>query len=255
MNKEIFKQIGFTDGETKVYLALLKLGSTTAGPLTHKSRVSRSKVYEILEKLMEKGLVSFIIKEKTKYFQAAEPSKIQDYLEKKEKEFQKQKQEFDKILPQLELQQKMEKTEKMAQIFTGFKGIQTVHQHLFSRLKKGEEYVYIGIPSLQEEKYVIYWDRMHLRRIKAGINCKLLFNQGTDKKHLEKRNKQKGCEARYMSIPIKTPAWIMVYKDTTAIGLPSDEEMAIEIVNQKVADSFKEYFQAFWKLSKTKIID
>ena len=90
MNKEIFKQIGFTDGETKVYLALLKLGSTTAGPLTHKSRVSRSKVYEILERLMEKGLVSFIIKEKTKYFQAAEPSKIQDYLEKKEKEGRKE---------------------------------------------------------------------------------------------------------------------------------------------------------------------
>jgi HTH-type transcriptional regulator, sugar sensing transcriptional regulator len=250
MNKEIFKQIGFTEGETKVYLALLKLGLTTAGPLTHESGVSRSKVYEILDKLMEKGLASFILKAKTKYFQGAEPSKIKDYLENKEKEFQEQKNEFENILPQLENWQKSEKTEKTAQIFTGFKGIQTVHEHLFSKLKKGEEYIYIGIPSLQAEKYLFYWDRMHHRRIKEGIKCRLLFNQGTNKKHLQKRNKQKNCDARYMSIPIKTPSWIMVYKDTTAIGLPSDEEMAIEIINQKIADSFKEYFEAFWKLAK-----
>jgi hypothetical protein len=91
---------------------------------------------------------------------------------------------------------------------------------------------------------------MHNKRIEQGINCRLLFNQGTDPEHLKKRNMQKGCEARYMSIPIKTPSWIMVYKDTTAIGLPSDEEMAVEIINQKVADSFKEYFEAFWKLTK-----
>jgi HTH-type transcriptional regulator, sugar sensing transcriptional regulator len=248
MNKEVFKQIGFTEGETKVYLALLNLGETTVGPIIKESGISRSKVYEVLEKLMKKGIVSYILREKTKYFQAAQPSKIKDYLEEKEKEFQKQKIEFEKVLPELELKQ--EKSEKTAQIFSGFRGIQTVHEHLFSKLEKGEEYVYMGIPSLQSEKYLIYWDRMHKRRINEGITCRLLFNQGTDKKHLTKRNKQKGCEARYMSIPIKTPSWFMIYKDTVVIGLPSDDEMAIEIINSKVADSFKEYFEAFWKLSK-----
>lgn len=250
MNNEIFRQIGFTDGETKVYLALIKLGVTTAGPITHESGISRSKVYEILDKLMKKGLVSYIIKEKTKYFQSAEPSKIKDYLDKREKEFQEQKLEFDKILPQLEIQQKMEKMEKTAQIFLGFKGIQTVHEHLFSKLKKGEEYVYMGIPCMQAEKYLLYWDKMHNKRLEEGIKCRLMFNQATDKKHLTKRNNQRGCEARYMPIAINTPSWIMIYKDVVVIGMPSDDEMAIEIINPKIADSFKEYFEAFWKLSR-----
>lgn len=249
MDTESLKQIGLTEGESKVYLALLKRGSITSGPLTDESGVSRSKIYNILERLMQKGLVSFILKNKTRYYQAAEPTKLREYIEKKENEFKIQRQEIDKIIPDLELLQKSSPTIKEAQVFKGFKGLQAVHEHVFSKLKKGEEYFYFGIPSVQEEKYVTYWDKMHKKRTEAGIKCRLLFNQGTDKKVLIKRNKDKNCSARYMPLPINSPSWIMGYKDTIAIGLQS-EEIAIEIINQKVEDSFKEYFEAFWKIAK-----
>ena len=138
MDTKTLSNIGLTNGEIKVYLTLLKLGSTTSGPLTDKSGVSRSKIYNILERLIQKGLVSYIIKEKTKYFQAAEPTKIKEYLENKEKEFQEQKKEIDKILPELEAQQRSSEKVKEAQIFKGFRGIQTVQEHLYLKLKKNE---------------------------------------------------------------------------------------------------------------------
>ncbi len=250
MDIRVFRQIGFTDGETRVYLALLKLGSTTTGPLTRESKISRSKVYEILDRLMEKGIVSYIIKEKTKHFQAAEPAKISQYISEKEKEFSQQKEAFEAVLPQLKLQQQLEKKGREVQVFKGFKGIQTVHEHLFLKLSRGDEYLYMGIPALQAKKYLLYWDRMHQKRMRHGISCKLLFNQGANPKHLRKRNSQQGCEARIMSFPIQTPAWLLIYKDISVIGLPSDEEMAIEIINDKVAKSFREYFNAFWRLTR-----
>ena len=52
-----------------------------------------------------------------------------------------------------------------------------------------------------------------------------------------------------MPLPVKTPAWIMGYKDVTVIGLQSNDGMAIEIINQEIADSFKAYFEEFWKRS------
>lgn len=67
---------------------------------------------------------------------------------------------------------------------------------------------------------------------------------------MNNRNSYKDSEARYMPFPVKTPAWIMGYKDVTVIGLQSNEGMAIEIINQEIADSFREYFEAFWKISK-----
>ena len=89
MNMEILRDIGMTDGEIRVYVALIRLGSATSGPVTDKSGVSRAKVYNILERLMQKGLVSYIIKDKTRHYQAEDPVKIKDYLDKKEIEFKR----------------------------------------------------------------------------------------------------------------------------------------------------------------------
>lgn len=250
MDTKSLQNIGLTDGEIRVYLALIKLGPSTSGPIVDESKVSSSKIYNILERLMQKGIVSYIVKEKTRYYQAENPVKLKDYVNKKEAEFQRQRVEIDKIIPELQLQQKSEKTKSEVQIYKGFKGIQTVHEHVYLKLKKGDDYYYLGIPAFQTETYHLYWKRDHKRREKTGIKSRILFNQETDKKILKNRNSYKLSEARYMPLSIETPAWIMGYKDVTVIGLQSDEGMAIEITNQQIADSFRQYFEAFWKLSK-----
>ena len=248
MEYESLKEAGLTEGEVKVYVALLKIGSQTSGKIVEESGVSKSIIYHILKKLIDKGLVSYIIKDKTKHFQADDPTHLKDYLEEREKDLEKTKKDVDNILPKL-LSLKQVTKESTAQIYEGFKGIQTAHEHTYSKLKKGEEYFYLGIFPEQQEKYHLYWERDHRKRAKAGINCKLLFNQRTDPKILKNRNKFKGCDARYMPMDIKTPAWFMGYKDTVVIGL-QETEFAIEIVNQKIADSFKAYFDYLWKIVK-----
>ncbi|MFC1753581.1 TrmB family transcriptional regulator [Thermoproteota archaeon] len=252
MDTKALQNIGLTDGEIRVYTAMIKLGPSTTGPITDKSRVSSSKIYHILEKLMQKGIVSYVIKEKTRYYQAEDPIKIKDYVNKKEKDFQEQKKEIDKLIPQLQIQQQLEKTKSEVQVYKGFKGIQTIIDHVYSRLKKGETFYDIGIPSFQEEKYHQYWqEEDHPRRIKLGIKIKMLFNIDTPKKVMKNRNSYWGCEARYMPIPVETPSWILVYKNVTVIILQEKEPLTIEITNDDIAHSFKQYFEAFWRLSKT----
>ncbi len=72
------KEIGLTDGEVKVYLALLKLGATKTGLLSTTAQVSSSKVYKILARLEKKGLVSHIVKEGVTHYRALEPRRIVD---------------------------------------------------------------------------------------------------------------------------------------------------------------------------------
>ena len=250
MEYAALRAIGLTESEIKVYLALLSLGSTTSGPLTDKSRVARSKIYEVLERLMGKGLVSYIIKQKTKYYQAEDPARIQQYLDQREQEFKQQRGEINNLLPQLQLQKQLAKKPAEAQIYKGFKGIQTVHEHMYQQLKRGEDFFYLGIPSQQKKEHHLYWQRDHKRREKAGISSRALFSQKTDRKILQNRNSYRFSEARYLPFPIETPAWIMGYGDVTVIGLQSDEGMAIEIHNPQIAESFRQYFETFWKLSR-----
>ena len=246
MDPQPLKEAGLTEGEIKVYTALLELGSSTTGPIIEKSGIAKSIVYQILEKLIKKGIVSFILQEKTKHFQAAEPNKILDYIEERESRLSKNKKKVEDMLPQLLLLKKSA-PESQVQIYSGMRGIQTVHEHTYLKLKPGEEYLYFGIYPIQEEKFHSYWKRDHKRREKTGILTRLLFNRGTKSKILQNRNSYKGCDARFMPSDIRTPSEILVYKDTTAIILQQKPTFAIEIINQEIANSFKAYFEEFWK--------
>ena len=76
MNADLFRKIGLTEGETKVYFALLKLGEATIGNIGKESKVSKSKLYDILDKLIARGLVGHVIKNKVRHFAANNPKNI-----------------------------------------------------------------------------------------------------------------------------------------------------------------------------------
>src|SRR3989344_1905685 len=168
MDTKILEELGLTLGEIKVYLALLKLGSSSTGPIAKESQVSRSKLYIILDKLEKKGLASHVEEKGVTYFQAAEPSKIKDYLKEKEETVKKLQQDFEKFLPQLEAFHKESGRVQRVSVYQGFKGIITAHEHIYVKLKKGEMYYYVGISKDQPEFQHIYWRKDHERRAKAG---------------------------------------------------------------------------------------
>ena len=249
MDSKLLLEAGLTDGESKVYLALLKLGSTTTGPIVNESKVANSIIYRILDGLIEKGLVSFIIKEKTRYFQAASPQRIVDYIEERKQKLDESSEKIKRMLPAL-LGIMNSNIRSSVTIFEGFKGLQTAWELVYSKLTKGDEIHTWGIYPIQEERFHLYWMRDHVRREKTGIKVKMLFNQGTDPEILKNRNSYKGAEARYMPTDIKTPAWFGVYKDVTTICLQRKRPMAVQIIDQEVADSFEAYFHDFWRMSK-----
>ncbi len=77
-------EIGLTKGEARVYISLLKLGSSKVGSIVMDSRVSHSKVYDVLERLIMNGLVIFILIGDIRHFNVVEPYRLQDYVQKKE---------------------------------------------------------------------------------------------------------------------------------------------------------------------------
>jgi len=246
----LIRNAGLTEGETKVYLALLKLGSSTTGPIIEKSGVANSIIYRILEGLITKGLVSHVTKDKTKHYQAAQPQRILDYIEERKAQLDISKENIARLIPQL-LAINSNEPESSVRIFEGFKGFMTAWELMYEKLGPGEEYHSWGVYPIQEERFHLYWKRDHHRRIEKKIRGKILFNQGTDQQTLKNRNDYSGLDARYMPTAVKTPSWFTHFKDTVLIGLQQkDKPMMIVIQNQLVADTFEAYFQDFWKKTK-----
>jgi sugar-specific transcriptional regulator TrmB len=246
MVARILEEIGLTKGEVAVYFALLEIGSSTVGPVVDKAKVSSSKVYAILERLIDKGLVSYIIKENRKHFEAASPKRILDYLKEREEEIKDKSKEIEKIMPQLLLKQKLSEKSQEVTIYEGVKGVKTAEEKTLQVLRRGQEFYFMGGSIFSTKKFKDYWQIYHKRRIKKRISTKILFNQNVSKSELDNRNQFKYCKAKYMPMEINTPSWIQIYKDTTIIGVPSDNPIAVEIKNKDVAESFSSYFKALW---------
>ncbi len=250
MRLEILKDIGLTDGEIKVYTALLGLGETTTGPIVDNSGVSVSKVYNILNRLGQKGLVSHIVKGGTKYFKAADPKRLLDFFEEKEKKIVNEKGELLKIIPILETKKATIFTDETAQVYDGLRGIQTARERSLKIMRKGDLMWILGISKTPYDKLTGYFRDFHKRRSAKGIRCNYLYNDYAGE-FAEISKKYKLSEVRVMPKGMTTHAWMEVYADTVTIGMNFGKSFSIVIINKEVADSFKNYAELLWMTAKT----
>jgi len=241
-------EAGLTDGEARVYLALLELGPSTVGPVIEKSKISHSIVYRILAGLMEKGLVAHISREGVRQYSAANPEKIVEYVEERQKKLEESRKKLQEMVPALQNMASAKESE--VRVFVGFRGMVAVHERTYQKLKRGDMFYYMGILPEQQEHFHAYWKRDHMRRARAGIISHSLFSRKTDPKILKNRNSYAYSDARYMPEGLDTPAWFMGYKDVAVIGMQTREPITIEIINQEIAGSFRKYFDHFWEQSK-----
>ncbi len=242
------QQLGLTEGESKVYEALLSLGPSTVGPIVKKSGIAYSNIYEVLERLANKGLVSFIMKEKTKYFQAVEPNRIKDYLDKKEAEIEKSKETFEKLLPQLNKVKSLVGKKEKTEIFLGEKGLRTAYETLFEDFKRGDEemFFYHHDPVYYEQAEKFYLKNVHFFK-QPGLKAFGISNIEYKPTKLAKET-SKFLEQKYVSFPV--PGNIDIFKDKVLIVTWREKPIGILIQSQEIADNFRAYFESVWKVAK-----
>jgi len=132
------QEIGLSKNESKVYLALLKNGSTTTGPLIKTSGLYRVIVYDTLEKLIQLGLVKYTIRKNIKYFEAENPEKIVELIKNKELLAQS----VAKKLNQIRVEKPINHG---AFVYEGWKGIKSAQENYLKEMKQGTgEYLMIG---------------------------------------------------------------------------------------------------------------
>lgn len=248
MIENSLREIGLTEGEIKVYLSLLELGSSSIGIIIKKSGISGSKTYEVLDRLANKGLISLIVKNNVRYFEAASPERIIDYLDEKEEQIDREKQKIRNIIPELILRQKNAR-KAGAKIFTGWEGMKTANEDIIGSLKRGEEWLSMGLTE-QPESWETYFNKKQEVRARKGIVHKHLLNEKY-KRLYEMRKKLPHTEFRFLSKDFEMPTSTEIYEDKVSIFiLVKENPMAIIIESKEVADSFRRYFNYMWRNAK-----
>jgi len=237
---EELKSLELTEGEAKVYLALLHGASTKSG-IVRKSGISASIVYDILKRLSKKGLVSSMLIEGKIHFQANDPEVFFEWLERKRAIVEK--------LVSVLKQRKREST-LFARMYEGLNGLRSmlkdVEKEEFDR-NKTKEWLAMGVTTYKKESFNRLWVYWHTKvRPKYKVKAKFIFSE-KDTKYF--RALRRSPLSKIKSIPLSTPSCITIVGETTLVMKYSDPPSFILLKNKDVADTFKEIFKVLWKYS------
>jgi len=245
MDTAVLKQIGLTDNEIKVYLAMLEEDENLASTIANKTKINRSLMYTILNNLINKGMVSYVIKENRKYFRATDPEKILNILKEKEELIKKQEEAIKNILPGLRKLKLPKEEEVRVEIYRGKEGLKTL---LDDMLKTGY-YLCLGYSGLSMDVAPYYWTHWHKRRIKLGIKRKIITKEQM-RRH--KAMKWGLTSARYVPDELNIPISTMIYGNKVWTMLPAgkNDQVSILIESENIANSYRNYFNLLWKIAK-----
>jgi len=247
MDTKILEKIGLTEGEVRVYLALLELGLCSTGQIIKKSQITSSKVYVILDRLEKKGLVSHVIKNNVKHFQPANPEKILDYMKEKKEEIERDTQAVKELIPSLK--QRREEFSKIQEttMYQGVKGFQTARDEFISDMEKGDCYYVFGSEDPINELYKNTIRKFNVDNEKRGIKTKLIYNiKNKAIKEIYKGFKM--TEVRFVSVHI--PSSIAMSTSKVLLMAYGKEPVQVLIKNENLARSFLRFFEGVWGQAK-----
>jgi sugar-specific transcriptional regulator TrmB len=236
--EQTLKEIGLSSGETQVYLALLKLGSIPVSKIKEETKLHRTTIYDFIEKLLNKGLVNYIIRNSVKYYKATHPNKLSEFLKEKEHH-------LTAILPSLIKLQEFQKEDILIEVYKGIEGVKTILNEI---LRHGKDYVILGVDeTMFKQKLGPFMDQFFRQEKEIGFKERILtsddvkFTYDTDT-----------AIYRYLPKESFNPTPTYVWGDNVAI-LIWEPFTVIKIKNAALADSFSKYFEILWKGAKTKL--
>lgn len=243
MDYSILEEIGMTNAQIKVYIALLKRGTTTAGPLLDETALQNSTLHKTLNKLVKDGIASFIVKGKIRYYRAVDPNTILKIMKVRQSKFLE-------LLPVLKsLQIPTERHD--VEIYDGIKGLENMLYELIKGAKKGDEFLFFAFYTKNKEdlnkvfKFYVDFDK---ERERIGIVVKGVVPSYLKEEFLRSGRKDKNV--KFLDFPI--PLNMSVFKDRVIFTPWQDKEISFLVYSRQLADSFREYFYSIYNSGKVR---
>jgi sugar-specific transcriptional regulator TrmB len=243
MEWETFEDIGLTKSESKIYLTLIKQGKNSAGNIANKSNTTSSKIYENLEKLIKKGLITYNTEKGVKVFYANDPKILLTYLDEEEEKIKKRKEKIKTMLPKLQEFMQQDKNINNAKIYRGIKGLKNIFHEILDSVKKDDEFLTFGVPKRSKQVDMFFTSYSNILTQKNVIVKSIFGNLSKNEKQIiknEKRFQFKFSNQEFAS------ATTIIGDKTIIFPKEITEPILFVIENKDVAQSYKEQFYQLW---------
>lgn len=248
MLQDLFIELGFSNKEQTVYLALLKLGSAKPHDLVHPTGINRTTIYDLLESLLKKGVVTKFKKQNKFYFQALSPRALLAYIEHEaveaKKKFEKLSSKLENSMPELMSLQLLETKSPKISFFEGEKGLREAYEDTLST--KGDMLAYTNIEAMTEllpNFLPEYWKS----RAKKKLFVRAIFVDNPVSRARSKKNQEELRSTKFFPKGIDFAPEVKIYGNKTLIAL-WEERLALVIESKEYSRLQKQIFELLWKI-------
>jgi len=247
MDTTILKSIGLTENEIKIYLALLSGRALTAYELSQKTGIYRVHVYDKLEQLMKKGLVSHNYQAAKKYFQASSPSKIKDYIEEKKKDLELKEEKINDLLPKLEAMTRLPEEDTYVEVFKGKEGLKYFIKDI---IKTKKEVLVTGIDDSKYNELMPIFMEQYFRDLKLNKINERIITINKRKAFIFDKKLAPTTNYRFLDEKQFNPTNTFIYGDKVVIVSWGTPPTAVMIKNKEIANTYRNHFELLWKIAK-----
>ena len=247
----LLKPFGLTDEEAKIYLTLLEKGSLSALSISRSIHMARTKVYRLLDKLIDKQLVTQASHTSGFKFIANHPSQLEIILNQQQQALSGLSQSLPQVIKSIESVTGSSHPGSQILYYQGPKGLSQVNWNLLNTKTEILSYEY-GTG----DNYLAYEDIEHLRQEmfqNRSIHSRSFTNLKKIDAFTNVSNIIKLWQVRHLPKEVLTITFdAFIYNDiyTVCSFLDQGDIFCFEIKNQKIADFHRQVFNSFWSQAK-----
>jgi predicted DNA-binding transcriptional regulator len=243
--EEQLKQLGLTENESRIYLALLTLGECTLGPIEKETGLFKRSAYNVLESLERKSLITWVKKHGVRYFSVTDPEVLLDQIGH-------QQRTAERLIPELHILAGSKKYISGVRSYRGIKALHAFHHKVLHQLAIGACVDVLGAGGdefLKIAQKNVFFQRYENMRLQKKISHNLLMYENQRRVSPEYTNRRY-VKARFLPEVFSQPIATQVWPDRVSILLFGEQPEIIEIKSEKIRNGFKSYFDVLWKTAK-----
>ncbi len=237
---KVLNELGLSEKEAKVYLALLSLGEVTVLSISKEAGIKRTTVYSVLDSLKQKGLVEVVVRGFKTFYRAVSPENLVAVIEERQ-------QKLNKYLPDFLSLYNASVKESYLRYYEGLPAIKSIYEDLLKSVKIGDDYLVI---SDQEKWYSLdpeYFEDFLRRRSKLNIKIRLLLQDSPIARQHQKIQKFYNETIKFLPAGTKLDTNLVIIPQRVVIHQTVPPIKAIVIDSPIVAKMHKEFFEIMWR--------
>ncbi len=242
--KAVLADLGLSNQEITLYLALMRVGSAPASVLAQRVGMVKSTAQYTCKQMKKKGIVTMTEKDNTYLYTAEPPEKLLLLLDRQRQEIGRKEQAVQGVLEPLRRMMNPHSTLPRVQFYEGKDGMIDLYEKILAMRSRIDSFEDKG----DMEKFIPDYCREFIRkRVSLGTWNRVICPT------VNIINPDKPAELRQTrSMPLEMFPFtgdIKICKDLVSIfSFDHNTAVGIAIRHADIADNFRVLFEAFWKL-------